>query len=305
MKHLVAIVGPTGIGKSDLALKLAGEFRGEIVSADSRQLYCGLDIGTAKPTPEEQKHVRHHMIDIAPPDQCFSLTQYQEEACRAIDDIYSRGNLPLLTGGSGLYVWAILEGWQIPKVAPDVELRRQLEERAASGDEQKLYEELREADPEAAAHIDPRNIRRVIRALEIQKGGAVQKPARTAPYFAFLIIGLNTDRQTLYRRIDERVDAMINHGLVDETRSLMALGYGLDLPAMSGIGYRQIGEYLTGKTSINDAVQKTKTETHRLVRMQNNWFSRKDDRINWFDIQPDPYPDIHKLISGFLKEQRI
>ncbi len=303
MKRVVAIVGPTGVGKSALALRLAGEFNGEIISADSRQVYKQLDIGTAKPPPAEQKAVPHHLIDIVAPDEDFSLAQYQAMAYRTIDDMSARARLPLLVGGSGLYVRAVLEGWQIPEVEPDAQLRRELEERAAGGEAPQLYEELRRLDAETAERIDPRNIRRVIRALEIKRTGRSPEPVKTPTSFTSLIVGLCADRQTLYRRIDERVDTMIKCGLVDEVRSLMAQGYGLDLPSMSGIGYRQIGEYLTGRISLEEAIQKTKYETHRLVRMQNNWFSPKDDRIHWFDTQKDPYINIKKLVSDFLKEQ--
>jgi tRNA dimethylallyltransferase len=302
MKHVVAIVGPTAVGKSALALKLALDFSGEIISADSRQVYRGLDIGTAKPSPQERQLVPHHLIDVVEPDQDFSLAQYQESAYKAIDDVISRRCLPLVVGGSGLYVWAVLEGWQIPKVAPDNSLRKKLEERAAAGEDQALYSELKQLNAEAAERIDPRNLRRVIRALEISQTRGDSKPAKCKPDFDSLIIGLTADRPTLYRRIDGRVDSMVESGLVSEVRGLLDRGCGLDLPAMSGIGYRQFGAYLTGKISLEEAIQQTKNETHRLVRMQNNWFSRKDDRIHWFNIEGDIYPAIQQLIRDFVKE---
>lgn len=304
MKRVVAVVGPTGVGKSALALKLARDFNGEIISADSRQIYRGLDIGTAKPSAEEQNTVAHHLIDIADPGGDFSLAQYQELAYKAIDAVALRGGLPLFVGGSGLYVWAVLEGWQIPKVLPDLALRRMLEERAANGESAKLYQELEQLDAGAAGRIDPHNVRRVIRALEItQAPGANSKPAKIKPPFEQLIIGLTASRESLYRRIDERVDDMLSRGLVQEIKNLVSQGYALELPAMSGIGYRQIGFFLQGKISLEEAVQQVKNESHRLVRVQYNWFSPKDDRIKWFDTSSDYYSQVTTLVREFLKEQ--
>lgn len=301
MKRVIAIVGPTGVGKSALALKLAQDFHGEIISADSRQVYRYLDIGTAKPSRAEQTSVPHHLVDIVDPDQNFSLAQYQEMAYKTIDEIASLGHVPLLVGGSGLYVWAVLEGWQIPKVAPDVGLRKRLEGRAAQGESEKLYEELKQLDAEAAGRIDPRNVRRVIRALEIkQNPGASSKALKTKPPFDELIVGLTASREALYRRIDERVDDMVSRGLVEEVKSLVDKGYKLELPSMSGIGYRQIGAFLQGKISLDEAVQQVKNESHRLVRQQYNWFGPKDDRIHWFDVDNEPYIKIKTMVKEFL-----
>ncbi|RJO63109.1 MAG: tRNA (adenosine(37)-N6)-dimethylallyltransferase MiaA [Dehalococcoidia bacterium] len=301
MKRVIAIVGPTGVGKSALALKLAQDFHGEIISADSRQVYRRLDIGTAKPSRAEQASVSHHLIDIVNPDHDFSLAQYQELAYKTIDEIASRGHVPLLVGGSGLYVWAVLEGWQIPRVAPDAGLRKCLEERAAQGESEKLYEELKQLDAEAASRIDPRNIRRVIRALEIkQKSLSSNAPTKIKPPFDYLIVGLTASREALYRRIDERVDSMVNRGLVEEVRRLINKGYGLELPSMSGIGYHQIGFSLQGKISLDKAIQQVKNESHRLVRQQYNWFGPKDDRIHWFDVDAEPYIKIKTMVTEFL-----
>jgi tRNA dimethylallyltransferase len=302
MKRVLAVVGPTGVGKSALALRLARDLNGEIISADSRQVYRYMDIGTAKPTSAEQSSVPHHLIDIVDPAQDFNLAQYQELAYKTIDDITSRGRLPILAGGSGLYVWAVLEGWQIPKVAPDLDLRKRLEDRAARGESEKLYEELQRLDADAAGLIDPRNVRRVIRALEIKQNPALRSgPAKIKPPFDYLIIGLTVVRETLYRRIDERVDSMVNRGLVEEVRSLVNKGYGLNLPSMSGIGYRQIGFFLQGKISLDEAIRQVENESHRLVRQQYNWFGPKDDRIHWFDVDTAPYTQIKTLVTEFLK----
>ncbi|MDP2931674.1 MAG: tRNA (adenosine(37)-N6)-dimethylallyltransferase MiaA [Chloroflexota bacterium] len=302
MGHLVAIVGPTGTGKSRLALHLARTFNGEIVSADSRQVYRYMDIGTAKPTPEELTLVPHHLVNIVNPDEDFSLAQYQALAYRAIADIQRRHKLPLLVGGSGLYVWSVLEGWQIPEVPPDLEFRRRMEARAneAGGDE--LYQELVKLDPAAAQKIDPRNVRRVIRALEVRSKTGIPAPSKQAPPFRSLMIGLTTDREGLYRRTDLRVDEMIKRGLLDEVRRLMDMGYGLNLPAMSGIGYKQIGQFLQGELTLDAAIEQIKSETHRLVRHQYNWFRLNDRRIKWFDIQTSPEPEITAQIAAFINE---
>ena len=288
MNRLVAIVGPTGVGKSHLALRLAQALGGEIVGADSRQVYRYMDIGTSKPTKEELSLVPHHLVDIVNPDEDFGLAQYQQLAYRAIEDIYERYRLPLLVGGSGLYVWAVLDGWRIPGVAPDLEFRHSLEEKVARVGKDELYHELAQVDPMAAQRIDPRNIRRTIRALEVYREAKIpfsQLRVKATPPFDTLIIGLTANRAELYGRIDFRVDEMIRQGLVDEVKRLVDRGYSLNLPAMSGIGYKQIGMYLGGELTLPFAIQQIKFETHRLVRHQYSWFRLKDDRIRWFDIQ--------------------
>ncbi|MFC1860122.1 tRNA (adenosine(37)-N6)-dimethylallyltransferase MiaA [Chloroflexota bacterium] len=305
MNHLVAIIGPTGIGKSKLALRLAQTFEGEIVSADSRQVYCHLDIGVAKPSREELSLVPHHLINIINPDEDFSLAQYQELAYRAIGDIQQRNKLPILIGGSGMYVWSVLEGWGIPPVPPDLELRHTLEEKAATTGKDKLYQELEGIDPLAVQRIDPRNVRRTIRALEVHRSTEApfsRLQYKQAPPFNILIVGLTTDRAELYRRIDLRVDAMMKQGLVDEVEKLIDMGYDFSMPAMSGIGYKQIGIFLNGGLTLAAATQQIKFETHRLVRHQYNWFRLKDNRIKWFDIQSRIDSEIAELITRFIKE---
>jgi tRNA dimethylallyltransferase len=300
MNRLLAVVGPTGVGKSRLALQLAQIFGGEIVSADSRQVYRYMDIGTAKPTRAELSLVPHHLIDIVNPDEDFSLAQYQRLADEAIADIQKRGKLAMLVGGSGLYVWAVLEGWRIPRVAPDLKLRRSLEEKAVRVGEDKLYRELTRVDPAAAQRIDPRNVRRIIRALEVYKGAEApisQLQLKAKPVFNTLIIGLTMDRAELYRRTDLRVDEMIRLGLVDEVKGLLDRGYDFSLPAMSGIGYKQIGLYLKGELTLPSAIQQIKFETHRLVRHQYSWFRLKDDRIRWFDSEKGMDSQIKALVN--------
>ncbi len=296
---LVAIAGPTAVGKSALALKLASAFHGEIISADSRQVYRFMDIGTAKPTPIEQALVPHHLLDLINPDQPFSLAEFQALAFPAISSVQSRGHLPLLVGGTGQYVWAVLENWAIPRVAPDLELRRELEAKAEQNGGAELYKELKRLEPEAAARIDPRNIRRVIRALEISYRGGTRPAKRPAP-FESLIIGLTAPRPELYRRIDERIKVMIEAGLADETKRLLDMGYNSELPAMSGIGYRQMVRHLAGEVSLAEAIESMNTDSHRLARQQYNWFKPADPRIHWFDVTRQPYPEIDSLVSSFL-----
>jgi tRNA dimethylallyltransferase len=303
MKRLIAVIGPTGIGKSRLALRLATVFHGEIINADSRQVYRYLDIGTAKPTPPELSLVPYHLIDIVDPDEEFSLAQYLALANRAIEDIFRRGRLPFLVGGTGLYVKALLEGWQVPRVSPDREFRYNREKKASEGSIDELYDELIIADPDAAAKIDRRNVRRVIRALEVRAiAGKTfsQLGRKKTPSFNPFIIGLTTDRAELYRMVDRRVDKMLERGLVREVENLQKMGYALDLPSMSGIGYRQAGQFLEGELTLEDAKKKMKTETHRFIRHQYAWFRRDDEKIHWFDIKSPPDVEIERMLSKFL-----
>ncbi|MBI2831252.1 MAG: tRNA (adenosine(37)-N6)-dimethylallyltransferase MiaA [Chloroflexi bacterium] len=300
MNRLIAIVGPTGVGKSRLAIKLAQTFNGEIVSADSRQVYRYMDIGTAKPAPEELSRVPHHLISIIDPDEDFSLAQYQKLAYDAIHHILQRGKLPFLVGGTGLYVWSVLEGWEIPAVPPDTEYRRSLEEKASRIGKLELYQELVKVDPAAAEKIDPRNVRRTIRALEVHRSrqSVPSRPGKKEPPFDTLIIGLTAERQELYRMIDARVDKMVEQGLVEEVEALVKRGYDFTLPSMSGIGYRQIGMFLRGELTLDAAIEKIKTETHRFVRQQYNWFRLEDERIHWFDMgDEEAEAAIRKMIA--------
>ena len=304
MNRLVAIVGPTGIGKTKLAVRLARTFNGEIVSADSRQVYRYMDIGTAKPSPEELALVPHHLISIINPNEDFSLARYQELAYQAIEDIRQRSKLALLVGGSGLYVWAVLEGWEIPKVPPEPGLRQDLEAKVSKIGSEGLYQELLEVDPLAALKIDPHNVRRTIRALEVYQASKIpfsRLQRKKAPSFRTLIIGLTTDRSELYRRVDVRIDNMVKQGLIDETRKLMEMGYGWTLPSMSGIGYRQIGMFLRGELTLAEAGQQIRFETHRFIRHQYAWFKLSDRRIHWFDVRKEIEPEIDALVNEFMR----
>jgi tRNA dimethylallyltransferase len=307
---VIAIVGPTAVGKSELALHLAQYFPLEIISADSRQVYRYMDIGTNKPSPAERAAVPHHVIDVVEPDEDFSLAMYHRLALEALKAIQQRDKLPLLVGGSGLYVWSMIEGWTIPQVPPDREMRRRLEFRAEQDDSQSLYRELQAIDPAAAEKINPSNIRRVIRALEIYYATG-QPPSRLQrkeePGFSVLVIGLTQERSELYRRIDWRVDRMMQRGLVEEVEELIKKGYSPSLPSMSGIGYRQIAQFLRGEMTLSEAISKMKYETHRLARHQYAWFRLSDNRIRWFDVSEIQAKagivtlnEVKALIEGFI-----
>jgi tRNA dimethylallyltransferase len=287
MKPLIAIVGPTAVGKSDLALRLAQYFPVEIISADSQQVYRYMDIGTNKPSLAERASVPHHVIDVVEPDEDFSLAIYHQLAIGALKAIQQKGKLPVLVGGSGLYVWSLVEGWKIPQVQPDQKLRRQLEARAEQEGSHSFYQKLQDIDPVAAEKINPGNIRRIIRALEIYYATG-QLPSqlqhKETPSFPILVIGLTRDRNELYRKIDWRVDKMIQNGLVEEVEHLLKKGYSPSLPSMSGIGYKQIGQFLRGEMTLPEAIDKIKYETHRLARHQYAWFRLSDSRIRWFDV---------------------
>lgn len=303
-RPLIAIVGPTGVGKTRLAVSVAAEVRGEIVSADSRQVYRGMDVGTDKPTEEQRKLVPHHLVDIVSPDDEFTLAQYQDSAYQAIEDVLSRGKVPFLVGGTGLYVRAVLEGFVIPRVRPNPPLREKLREEAEREGAEALHDRLQKVDPEAASRIDARNVRRVVRALEVYEElgrpiSSVQE--RRPPPYRILKIGLTMPREQLYRRIDERVDSMVERGLLSEVQELVAEGYGYDLPAMSGLGYRQMGMYLRSEVDLPTAISQIKTQTHRFVRQQYKWFRLDDDTIQWFDMADEPHHEIKALILEFLK----
>jgi tRNA dimethylallyltransferase len=302
-RPLVVILGPTAVGKTEVALQLAARLEGEIVSADSRLLYRGMDIGTAKPTPEERARVPHHLIDVAEPDQTWSLALFQRSARQAIEDIHSRGRLPFLVGGTGQYLHAILHGWQIPPGQPDPRLRAALESWAAEIGAHGLHARLAVIDPSAAAAIDYRNLRRTIRALEVilhsGRRFSEQRRSGTAPY-RMLSIGLDLPRPDLFARIDARIEKMLAAGLVQEVQNLLDRGYSPDLPALSAIGYREIADYLQGKLSLDEAMARIKRRTRQFVRRQANWFKRSDPDIHWFTVHPFVCDEIEKFILNWL-----
>jgi tRNA dimethylallyltransferase len=304
---VIAIVGPTAVGKSKLALHLVQYFPVEIISADSRQVYQYMDIGTNKPSPAERASVFHHVINVVEPDEDFNLAIYHQLAIEALKAIQQKDKLPLLVGGSGLYVWSLVEGWKIPQASPDKKLRQRLEARAEQEGGQSLYQELQDIDPRAAVKINPGNIRRIIRALEIYHATG-QPPSqlqrKEMPDFPILLVGLTQERSELYRRIDLRVDKMIQMGLVEEVEQLLKKGYSPSLPSMSGIGYKQIGQFLRGEMTLPQAIDKVKYETHRLARHQYAWFRPDDSRIHWFEVsvtEEEAGPDFMGVTSDKVK----
>jgi len=302
--RLLVIVGPTAVGKSALAIRLAQEFEGEIISADSRQIYRYMDIGTAKVTPEERASVPHHLIDVVAPDEELTLAHYQRLAAEGIEEVWARGKLPILVGGTGLYVRALTEGWTVPEVPPDRALRARLEEQARREGPIALHASLAAVDPLAAQRIDPRNVRRVIRALEVYRRTGVPISAqqdKVAPSYRLLKIGLTMEREALYRRIDERVERMIAQGLEAEVRGLVARGYGCELPSMSGLGYREIGQYLRGEVTLEVAIALIKRNTRRFVRQQYNWFRLSDPAIHWFDAAQLDERALDALVREFIQ----
>lgn len=285
---LLAILGPTAVGKTALSLALAARLDGEIVSVDSRLVYIGMDIGTAKPTAAEQEIIPHHLIDILKPDQSLTVAEFQQRAYQAINAVQNRGLLPILVGGTGQYAAAILEGWSIPAAPPDTAIRTALEAFAAQYGAEALHARLQSADPVAAAAIDFRNVRRVVRALEVHQTTGLpisELQRRNPPPYRILKLGLTMPRTELYARIDARIDAMVEHGLVAEVERLIRAGYGWELSAMSALGYREFRDYMTGHASLEEAVALIKKDTRAFVRKQYNWFRLSDPSIHWLDPQ--------------------
>jgi tRNA dimethylallyltransferase len=300
---LVVLLGPTAVGKTEIALQIAARLDGEIVSADSRLLYRGMDIGTAKPTLEERALVPHHLIDVADPDQTWSLALFQRAAQRAISDVHSRKRLPLLVGGTGQYLRAILAGWNVPPIKPNPRLRAALEEWAADIGLEGIHARLATLDPDAAARIDYRNLRRTVRALEVifQSGRPFSDQRRNSDSaYHSLSLGLNMPRSELYARIDARIESMLTAGLVDEVKRLLERGYSPDLPALSAIGYQEIVAHLRGSISLNEAQARIKQRTRQFVRRQANWFKLDDPSIHWFEVSPLVVDEMGKKICEWI-----
>ncbi len=304
MRRLIAVVGPTAVGKSAAAVRIAQRYNGEIINADSRQIYKFMDIGTAKPGEAERAGIPHHLLDIINPDESYSVALYQRSANNIINIVQGRDTIAVLTGGSGQYVWSVIEGWQIPEVEPDHGFRADMEKLARDAGADALYSKLVAIDPDAAGKISPNNVRRVVRALEIyQQTGlkpSVLQTKRGVPY-PVLIIGLTAKREHLYDLINTRTDRMIEAGFLEEVQKLLQMGYSASIPSMSSLGYKQIASYLNGEMDLAEAVQKIKYETHRFARNQYVWFRLRDSRIRWFDIGDDIQAEMDYTIQTFLK----
>jgi tRNA dimethylallyltransferase len=302
---VVVILGPTAVGKTDLSIRLASRLKGEIVSMDSRLIYRGMNIGTAKPTIEERQQVPHHMIDIADPDEAWSLAKFCQTALHVIEEIHHRDRLPLLVGGTGQYVTAMLEGWMPPPKPPDTSLRTELALFAESEGNEALHQRLAEVDPEAAERIHKNNLRRIIRALEIYHttgSPASNLRKKSPPPFQSLRIGLRLPRELLYARIDTRIDEMIEAGLYEEVQKLLNEGYSPDLPSMSAIGYKQIAMAIRQAITLDEAVTEMRRLTRQFVRRQANWFKPQDPAINWFDLREEVEDPIVNYITDWLQE---
>ncbi len=300
---LIVLLGPTAVGKTELSLTLGERYAGEILGADSRQIYRGMDIGTAKPTAAEQQRLPHHLIDLRQPDETLSVAEYQQLAYTTIDAIHSRGHLPLLVGGTALYIRAVTEGLRFPEVPPNPALRADLEAELAAAGAASLFARLQALDPATAAIIDPRNGRRLVRALEIVISTGRSKVALEGsdpPPYRILMLGLTRERAALYERIDQRVDLMIQQGLIEETAQLLTAGYAPPLPAMTSLGYREISAYLHGQLSLDEAVRQIKFETHRYVRYQLTAF-RKLANVHWYERPSATITDLAEQVELFLQ----
>lgn len=304
---VVLIVGPTAVGKTELALQLAERMNGEIVSVDSRLFYRGMDIGTAKPSKEEMARAPHHLVDIVDPDETLSLAIFQKMARDVIADIHERGRLPFLVGGTGQYIRSVTQGWNPPEVQPINRLRKVLEQLKEQRGKEWLHAKLQTLDPEAATAIDLRNARRTIRALEVifttGRKFSEQRAQSDSPY-QLITIGLTRPREELYRRVDERIEEMFAKGLLEEVKGLVERGYSPSLPSMSAIGYGECVSVIRGSMTVDQAKVEMKRKTRIFVRRQANWFKESDPHIQWFHAERMGSPaKIEEFIRNSMKNK--
>ena len=304
-KPFVVLAGPTAVGKTKMSIRLAKAIGGEIISADSMQVYRHMDIGSAKIRPEEMEGVPHHLIDVLEPSEEFHVVKFQQMAKEAMTGIYDRGHIPILTGGTGFYIQAVLYDIDFTKESGDDAYRKELEDFAERSGTEALHERLAAVDPKAAKDIHPHNIKRVIRALEYhhQTGDLIsrhneQERQKESPYDASYFV-LNDNRQKLYHQIDRRVDLMIEAGLVDEVQALKDMGCTSSMVSMQGLGYKEILAYLDGVLSLDDAIYRIKRDTRHFAKRQITWFKGEKDVI-WVD-KPDFDYDEEKMLAFMLK----
>ncbi len=305
-KKIIIIVGPTAVGKTEYAIKAAQDFNGEIVSADSMQIYKFMDIGSAKPTSEEQAAARHYLVDEIDPRNDFSVAEYSQLAKKYINTIFEKGKLPIVSGGTGLYVNSLMYNMDFASSPKNTEQREYLRNFLEENGPEKLHALLQDADPDAASRIHPNNTKKVIRAIEAARSGnpipAFDESFRRTDDYDYLLIGLNRDRNELYDRINMRVDIMLDAGLEDEIKKLMKLGLSSDNISMKGIGYKEMIAYINGEYSRDEAVELVKRNSRRYAKRQLTWFRRYDD-IHWFGLTAGAvgeYERMKKLIYSFL-----
>ena len=304
-KPLVIILGPTAVGKTDVAIEIAKRINGEIISADSMQVYKYMDIGTAKPDKDEMEGIKHYLIDEIEPDKEFNAAIFQQKAFEYIDKILSRGKIPIVAGGTGLYINSLIYPLDFTDGISNWEYRDELNKIAENMGNDHIHNLLREIDPISACQIHPNNRKRVIRALEVYKetGKTMsyykkKSKDKKGPYNS-LLIGLTMERQLLYERINQRVDIMIEKGLVNEVRGILDRGYNKELTSMLGIGYKEIIKYLEGKYTLDEAIYILKRDTRRFAKRQLTWF-RSIENINWYNIRE--YHSQSYLIEDILKK---
>ena len=305
---IVVVAGPTASGKTALAINIAKKYNGEIVNADSMQIYKFMDIGTAKPTKEEQREAKHHLLDFVEPDCEFSVADYTELAHKVIADIYKRGKLPIICGGTGLYINSVIDDITFGEVKTDNDMREDLGNIAKEQGVEVLMDMLSEFDEESAKTIHPNNLRRVIRAIEFYKltGVPISKHKEMTKQIQSrynpLMLVIEHDREKLYERINLRVDMMLEDGLIDEVKSLLKKGYTKDMNSMKGIGYKEIISYLEGDCSIEEAIDAVKLGSRHYAKRQMTWF-RRDERVNYIDAQQNVAECAYKLIEEWKNEE--
>lgn len=309
MKNLIIIVGPTAVGKTALSIEIAKRFDGEVISADSMQIYRGMDIGTAKATAIEMENIPHHMIDIVSPDSEFSVSDFKLGAYRCMDEIYARGKLPIVVGGTGLYVNSIVYKLDFADSGSDMEVRKKYYDYVETYGNEYIYEKLLEIDPDTAKRLNLNDTKRIVRALEVYEltGEPMSKTYKNFreenDEFNLVYIGLNMERSSLYERINRRVDIMLENGLVEEVTHLLSNGYRPDSTAMKAIGYKEVVEYLEGRVSYEEMVETLKQNSRRFAKRQLTWFKR-DSRVVWFDVDSyESIDDFYGEVSSICSEK--
>jgi tRNA dimethylallyltransferase len=300
---IVIIVGPTAVGKTDISIATAKALNGEIISADSAQVYKYMDIGTAKISPDEMQGIKHHMIDEVTPDQSFSVANFRDKADHYIQELTAKGKLPIIVGGTGLYINALINNLDFTKSIGDEDFRERMQEIADNKGNEYLYEMLKDIDIDSYFRLHANDVRRVIRALEVYEftGTTIthfqEESKKLPPRYNCAYIGLTMDRQKIYKRIEQRVDAMIEQGLIEEVKKLLNMGYNRDLVSMQALGYKEIVGYLEGEISLEEALFILKRDSRHYAKRQLTWF-RRDERIKWFNI--DEYQDRITLVENII-----